>query len=1376
MAVKINFDSSGMPETPTFILSKRSGEHIGALNNVSNVQQKENMKSFFDFSMCIHKKLNEINCTLWDEISDLRLIYVPEWDKWFQISVEIEEENNCIKKISATSLQEEELSQILLHNIEINTEDDIAKDDYSPTVLYEENNAKASLLNRLLVDKAGHYKIVHVDKSIQKIQRSFSFDNQSINDALKDISDEIHCIFIFGEKKDGNHDIIPRTISAYDLESSCKDCGYRDDFMGATCPKCGSHNIQQGYGEDTTIYISNENLADVINYSTDVGSIKNCFRLESGDDDMTAAIINANPSGTQYLWNVPQYMKNDMSDGLSKKLEDYDKQYLYYQNDHEEYLDSSVVDNYNKLIQKYRVYDETLDTVVTPIKGYTSLMKIYYDAIDFKGYLQNSLMPNTKKSNTSAEQQANLLNIDNLSPVSVENTSYISLATANSTILAYAKVYIDTSKYRLKIKESSLSDTIWIGSFSIISYSDEEDTADTETIRIEINNNYENFVRQKIDKILTKENEDISIIGLFKRNDSDFKNELKKYSLSYLQIIYEACQSCLDILITQGISEAQSDLYNKIYKPYYNKSNFISQEIQLREDEIKIIDASYDSDGKVISDGLSSSIKKISDNISKDLDFKKFIGEYWDEFSSYRREDVWSNTNYISDGLDNKQLFERAKEFLDAAKKDLIKSSTLQHKITINNLKNLLVIKSFEPLVEHFAVGNWLRLCVDDKIYKLRLISYEINYDSLNTISVEFSDVIEFHDMISDIKSVLSQSKSMSSSYDSIKKQASAGEKANKITKGWVSDGLSATATKIMNNADNQEVTFDKHGLLFREYDPDTETYSPIQSKWINSTLAFTINNWETTKAAIGKYIYLDPRDWKYKTGYGVIADTIVGNIILGEEVGIYNKSGNLTFDDNGLTISNGVNSFKVNPNSKSLLSLSHDDNRILYVDEDGALHIDGSGNALDISANDIIKDMQTKITQNAEAIVLKASKEEVGTYIKQNWREVIIGFNTNSQFVQIDADTGAAISIYDGTITGNKLLSRFDKNGNQFFREGTSVGRIGTVQLSENSNVKGLVIGLDYNAGFISIGCKESANSEVLIPKFTYSKSLENYPYVGLWADSELFLNKHRLYPSNNRNMSIYSGAGNIFLEVNGSEENGVYFGYGNGSNTFNSYAAIIPEGIFVFDGGFFMNTNTLFRMNYGSTLLIDNGVTIDVYSQLNMYANAVAHNGYTFVTDSDERLKKNIKQPSINALEKILNLQMFQYDWRANDKHVEMGVIAQQIKEIIPEAVVESKDGIYSVSMETFIPYLIKSIQDLFELMSHNLVSINTDKSKLSFPKKSYIPQNYNEQEIEEAIYKTNPKNNFKNTSFPNNKIKIKNDDSIIVSYPQNKNKKGE
>lgn len=127
----------------------------------------------------------------------------------------------------------------------------------------------------------------------------------------------------------------------------------------------------------------------------------------------------------------------------------------------------------------------------------------------------------------------------------------------------------------------------------------------------------------------------------------------------------------------------------------------------------------------------------------------------------------------------------------------------------------------FADVRKYFALGNWLRLIVDEKVYKLRLISYEINYDDLDTIPVEFSDVLT-GTTITDIESILSQSQSISTSYNSVKRQATQGEESNQTLKNWVEKGLDTSVTKIVNNADNQDIVFNKNGLLLRKYDDFT--------------------------------------------------------------------------------------------------------------------------------------------------------------------------------------------------------------------------------------------------------------------------------------------------------------------------------------------------------------------------------------------------------------------------------------------------------------------------------------------------------------------------------------------------------------------------
>lgn len=947
MSATIKFDTAGNPEIPTLILSKQNGDKINVLHKSYNIHFEDAMNSPSECSFSYPKYVNGKISALWGEIKDFRVIHVPEWKKRFSISVSVSESNENVKNISGVSLCEYELSQVNLYETEINTEADIARKDYVKTVFHDKKNTKGSLLHRILHDKAPHYKILHVDSSLANLQRTFSFDDTSIYDALMEIADEIHCLFVFGEETEDGYF---RTISAYDLESYCNDCNNRGEFHDI-CPKCGSSNIDEGYGDNTPLVVSSENLAENIEYSIDTDSVKNCFRLEAGDDIMTAAIVNSNPSGSSYIWNITSEMKHDMSEGLVSKLSQYEEEYTSYETKHEFSLDSNIVSNYNNVIKKYQKYDDKLSIVDNPIVGYQSLMQAYYNTIDFDGYLRNSLMPSIKITHSTAKEQLKFLTPENLSPISVENIKYISLATANSAILNYAKVYIDSAKFKIKIKDSSISGVAWRGSFTVTSYFDEEDTADSTEIDIIFNNDYENFLKQKIDKVLAKEDEDVSIIGLFRKNEEEFTSELQKYCLSYLLIFQDACEACLNILIEQGVpdkdswnssSNPESDLYGKLYQPYLKKKEIIEKEIQIRENELNIITGKYDTDHNLISDGLQSVLEKERNEVLKRLNFQNYLGSYWVEFSTFRREDTWRNENYISDGLDNAGIFKKAKEFLEAANKELIKSSTLQHRIS-TTLKNLLIMCPFADVRKYFALGNWLRLIVDEKVYKLRLISYEINYDDLDTIPVEFSDVIT-GTTISDIESVLNQSQSISTSYNSVKRQATQGEESNQTLKNWVEKGLDTSITKIVNNADNQDIVFNKNGLLLRKYDDFTGKYSDEQTKLINSSIVMTTDNWKTSKVGIGKFTYYDPKDGQMKEGYGIIANQLVGGLLLSEEIGIYNKTGSMTFDDkNGLKISNKTNTVTINPNETNLFVINKGNQKIFYVDDTGNLNITGT-------------------------------------------------------------------------------------------------------------------------------------------------------------------------------------------------------------------------------------------------------------------------------------------------------------------------------------------------------------------------------------------------------------------------------------------------
>lgn len=1038
MPMQINFDTSGNPEIPIISIVSQNGDHIGIISNYTGLKIQDNLKTPSSISFTLHKILNGDEYKYWDEVKNFRLIYVPDWDKYFVMKITVNEDNEIQKQIETTALQETELGQLLLHNVELNTETDIARNDYVRTVFYNPGESKGSLLHRLIKDKASNYTILHVDDSLKNIQRSFSFDDTSIYDAFQSVAEEINCLFVFGERSENDDTTsIPRTISVYDLESNCKDCGYRGEFMDQ-CPKCGSTNIKEGYGEDTTIFTSKENIAESISVSSDTDAVKNCFYLTSGDDLMTSTIINANPSGSQYIWYFTDEMKADMSDELRSKIEAYNKQYSYYQSEYEAELDDNIIQKYNDLVVKYRKYNSDLKVIQPPIRGYSSLIELYYDAIDFYGYLYTSLTPSVKIDKTTAKEQAELLTSKSLSPISVKNVKYISLATANSTVINYAKVFIDTAKYKIKVKNSSIDGTTWTGVLAVENYYDEEDTADTSMLTLIFDGDAEKFIKQEIDKALAKnKEEDKGIVTLFKKDANEFQKELAKYSYTNLQILNDACQSCLNIMIENNDSTEDSwnytegNIYKELYLPMCKKQELISAELKLREEEISVINGITDEYGDVSTKGLKNYIEDLREMILKKLNFQNYIGDCWGELNLFRREDTWSNDNYISDGLSNKELLDNATKFLEAATKDIKKSSEIQNSIDAT-LKNLLIKEEFAPIVKYFKTGNWIRMQVDDIIYKLRLLNYNIDFDNTSDLSVEFSDTTKNWGDIKDIQNVLAQSKQMATSYSSVKKQAEKSVATKDTVDQWVEDGINANITKIM-SGDNQDVVVDKHGITCRKWDPILNGFEDDQMKIINSMLVYTHDGWQTYDAALGSFEFYNPKTKQTETGYGVIAKQLIGSVILGENVGIYNKSGSLCFDEDGLAISNGTNSFNVDPNSKNLLTISKGDDQVFGVTNEGNLTYTGVVTSTKLiltgeGLNETNGKNTVKILPTDSSIFTLSDENEKVFYFDDNNTLNFVG-NVNASNLTLDDD----VKINSSHITGL----------NDFLKLNTVIGNI---------------------------------------------------------------------------------------------------------------------------------------------------------------------------------------------------------------------------------------------------------------------------------------------------------------------------------------------
>ena len=105
------------------------------------------------------------------------------------------------------------------------------------------------------------------------------------------------------------------------------------------------------------------------------------------------------------------------------------------------------------------------------------------------------------------------------------------------------------------------------------------------------------------------------------------------------------------------------------------------------------------------------------------------------------------------------------------------------------------------------------------------------------------------------------------------------------------------------------------------------------------------------------------------------------------------------------------------------------------------------------------------------------------------------------------------------------------------------------------------------------------------------------------------------------------------------------------------------------------------------------------------------IVHGQTTWSSSSDRRLKKEI-EPIEDSLSKIMQLNGVTYRYKkdkASDPR-KAGVIAQDLKKVLPEAVTEA-NGYLSVKYTEIIPLLIEGIKDLFKENKREIASVREE-----------------------------------------------------------------
>ncbi|QDK39002.1 tail fiber domain-containing protein [Bdellovibrio sp. NC01] len=158
--------------------------------------------------------------------------------------------------------------------------------------------------------------------------------------------------------------------------------------------------------------------------------------------------------------------------------------------------------------------------------------------------------------------------------------------------------------------------------------------------------------------------------------------------------------------------------------------------------------------------------------------------------------------------------------------------------------------------------------------------------------------------------------------------------------------------------------------------------------------------------------------------------------------------------------------------------------------------------------------------------------------------------------------------------------------------------------------------------------------------------------------------------------------------------------------------------------------------------------GINASTGAGYNFYVNGTSAGTSAFVNASDARLKKDV-QLVPNALNKILQLRGVTFDWRHDvrpdlqfPQSRDMGVIAQEVEKVFPEAVTTDSEGFKAVGYTKLIAPLIESTKELAGICKMNDSQIAQLKVTIEKQSRDIASLKEENAELRAAICEINPK----------------------------------
>jgi len=465
--------------------------------------------------------------------------------------------------------------------------------------------------------------------------------------------------------------------------------------------------------------------------------------------------------------------------------------------------------------------------------------------------------------------------------------------------------------------------------------------------------------------------------------------------------------------------------------------------------------------------------------------------------------------------------------------------------------------------------------------------------------------------------------------------------------------------------AENQQFVLDESGFTGRTYNESTGEYSDAQIKITAENIVFTRDGWDSAATAIGHL------NWSDQDMYGVNAEVLIGNLIIGQELILSNHANTMRFDQNGLKMTGGNFEIKFNPGN---------DNSLMYIKE---LAHDGQQERMLLGISNqtfAINNEVVRVAWNGTSNYIQLEEEDdtanINIYTTYGTgasarRGKLLGLNPSGMTIYTSYDSGQ---------TTDPLMRMTATGANYYYKTGNNnhwVGRVGTNAFTNYPDDRGIEFDLNVDGAYMSWGYQEVSGEEYIARMMYCPNAFGNF-YEGFtfWDD---------IYVKNGHKLS-FDGNSDVVIVNSGTTASPAYalsIHSDNSVRVWGGTADAHPiNDVVLVVGRRGTTDHTLFRV------LSDK---LEASVDLDMGGNDV-------VNTSDERLKTNIQDSEFDAVALLNEIDVKSFDWIETGAHEDAGIIAQNLREVIPDAVTEDeKTGVLSIKQLKLIPYLVKAVQEL-------------------------------------------------------------------------------